>query len=361
MRDSARVAVFVSFLLVLLFIALATSGSSRAQANHVRVGDITATVQARPAGTATPARDRTSGFPASSQTPPAPVISYFTCDPCIVEPGGSARLRWDLSGASAAYLDGQGITAPGSRVVHPDQTTTYRLVAVSEGGQSEKTVTVEVRGLPIIHYFTCLPCEIARGEQSTLNWDLSGATAAYLDGYGVTAPGGTVVAPGQTTTYRLMAVSERGSVERLVTVTVKEGGDSETVNTILQQSGYDARWVGQLQLAEGGETVSVIMAATSPDLRSPETAHQYFTGFKALYDNYPGRRLSVGLYDGARYMAFATVEPSALEAYVRGETDGPVFWRKAMWNLWDAWTERWLRTQASGFLQKDFVSKSFGF
>jgi hypothetical protein len=150
-------------------------------------------------------------------------------------------------------------------------------------------------------------------------------------------------------------------VERLVTVTVKEGGDSETVSTILQQSGYDARWVGQLQLAEGGETVSVIMAATSPDLRSPETAHQYFTGFKALYDNYPGRRLSVGLYDGARYMAFATVEPSALEAYVRGETDGPVFWRKAMWNLWDAWTERWLRTQASGFLQKDFVSKSFGF
>jgi hypothetical protein len=328
------------------------SGST--QANSERAVDIlaqaTATLEVHPTPPAT-----------SSQTLSGPVIAYFTCDPCAVEPGGAAKLDWDLSGATAAYLDGQGITAPGSTVVYPDQTTTYRLVAVSDIGQSEKTVTVEVRGLPTIYYFTCLPCEITKGEQSTLNWDLSGATAAYLDGYGVTAPGSMLVAPGQTTTYRLTAVGEGGSMERLVTVTVKEAGDPETVHSTLQQSGYDVRWVGHLQLAEGGATVSAIMASASRDLWAPETAYQYFEGFKALYENYPDRRLSVGLYDGARYIAFVTVESVAWEAFLRGEADGLAFWRGATWNFWDEWTGHWLTTRGSGFLQKDFVSKSFGF
>lgn len=299
--------------------------------------------------------------------PLMPVIAYFRCDPCVVEPGGSATLSWDLSGATAAYLDGHGITAPGSTVVYPDQTTTYRLVAVGADGRSEKTVTVEVRGLPTIHYFTCLPCEMTKGQQSTLSWDLSGATAAYLDGEGVPAPGSVVVAPNQTTTYRLMAVSERGSVERLVTVTVKEGGDPETVSDGLRRLGYDIRWVGHLPLAGRGDSISVIMAAITNDLQTQEVADQYFWGFKALYDNYDDQILSVGLYDGMRYIVFATAEPLTLEAFLRGEMDGQAFWQAVTWNRWDEWTGRWLKDEAprrrddADFVRQDFVSKSFGF
>jgi hypothetical protein len=282
-----------------------------------------------------------------------PTITYLTCDPCVVEPGGAATLHWDLSGASAAYLDGQGVTAPGSTVVYPDQTTTYRLVVIGENGQSEKTVTVEVLGLPTIHYFTCLPCEISKGEQSTLSWDLSGATAAYLDGHGVAAPGSTLVAPDQTTTYRLEAVGEAGSVERLVTVNVKEGGDPETVSEALRRPGYDVRWVGFLPLAEGEDTISVIMTAATDGLHSQELADQYSAGFKALYDNYPGGFLTVGLYDGVRYMLFVTVESEMFEAFLRGEIDGYVFWKAANWNTWDDWTGRWLDAQW------DFASKNF--
>lgn len=300
-------------------------------------------------------------LPTPTVMPSGPVIAYFTCEPCVVEPGGSARLSWDLSGATAAYLDGQGVTAPSTSIVYPDQTTTYRLVAVNDAGRSEKTVTVQVRGLPTIHYFTCLPCEIARGESSTLSWDLSGATAAYLDGHGVPAPGNTVVAPSQTTTYRLVAVSQGGSVERLATVTVKEGGDPESVTQALRQPGYDVRWVGDLPLAKGGQTIGVIMPAASRDIGSQALADQYSKGFNALYDNYPGQILSVGLYDNVRYIWFVTAGSAVFEAFLRGELDGQTFWQVATWNVWDDWTARWLESEGLDFAQQDFVSKSFGF
>jgi hypothetical protein len=219
---------------------------------------------------------------------------------------------------------------------------------------------VEVRGLPTIHYFTCLPCEVPKGEQSTLSWDLGGATAAYLDGQGVTAPGSTVVAPDQTTTYRLVAVGEQGSVERLVTVTVNEGRDPETVSEQLRRSGYDVRWVGYLPLVEGGDTISVVMAAITKDLHSQELAGQYFGGLKVLFDGFPGEVITVGLYDGGRYMLFATVESEEFEAFLRGEIDGSGFWQAVTWNVRDEWTGRWLEDKRLNLGHKDFVSKNFG-
>jgi hypothetical protein len=354
--------------------AALTAEAHSAAAAHV-TETVTATEMTSPAPTGTPITvppptetsaptpppTSTSASPGSTPTPLMPVIAYFTCEPCIVEPGGAATLSWDLSGATAAYLDGQGIVAPGSTVVHPDQTTTYRLVAVNDHGQSEKTVTVQVSGLPTIHYFTCLPCEVTKGQQATLSWDLSGATAAYLDGQGVTAPGDTVVAPDQTTTYRLVAVGERGSVERLVTVTVKEGGDPETVRETLSRLGYEVRSVGYLPLAAGGNTISVIMPIVTNAPQSQEVADQCFWGFKTLYDNYPDQVLTVGLYDGVRYIVFVTVEPAVFESFLRGEMDGRVFWQVATWNVWDEWRARWLTGEALSFARQNFMSSNFGF
>jgi hypothetical protein len=356
MARPARLAVLVILLLPVLAWALVVEGlDSKAAGDNIQGIDRARTEQITGAyGVAT-------STPTPPPTPRLPSITYFTCDPCVVEPGGATTLRWDLAGATAAYLDGQGVIAPGSKVVYPDQTTTYQLVAIGEEGQSEKTVTVEVRGLPIIHYFTCLPCEISRGEQSTLSWDLSGATAAYLDGYGVPAPGNTLVAPVQTTTYRLVAVGERGSVERLVTVSVREGGDPETVSQALRQIGYDVTWVGYLPLAGGGDSIAVIMSAVSGDLYSQETASQLFGGFKALFENYPDQVLTVGLYDGERYLFFASVESASFEAFLRGEMDGQVFWDESSWNVWDDWALRWLEGGEYEHVHKDFVSKQFGF
>ncbi len=300
---------------------------------------LAAQVAAAPPVTSTPSAPPSPVTP--SPTPLMPVITTFTCDPCSLEPGGSATLSWDLSGATSAVLDGQGVPAPGSRVVRPDQTTTYRLSAINDHGQSEKTVTVEVRGLPVVHYFTCLPCAVSKGQTSTLSWDLSGATAAYLDEHGVPAPGNSVVAPDRTTTYRLKAIGEQGSVERLVTVTVKEGGDPTTVSDVLRGLGYAPRSVGYLPLDNGGQTIGVIMPAANGDFHSQAIADQYWAGLKALYDNYPGQALTVGLYDGARYIVFVTAPAAVFESLLRGEMDSRLFWQAVRWKVWDEWTAAW--------------------
>ncbi len=290
-----------------------------------------------------------------------PLIDDFSCEPCVIDPGESATLRWDVTGAVWVTLDNRGVVAPGSSVVQPDQTTAYKLVAANENGRSEKTVTVEVRGLPVIHHFICLPCQVRAGEAATLSWDLSGGTAAYLDGQGVTAPGTTVVFPDKTTTYRLEAVGERGSVERLVTVAVVEGGDPDAVTRALTQLGYRVRSVSYHPLARGEQAITVVMAAACASTEScaQTLAEQYFWGLKSLYDGYPGERLSAAVYDGVRYTTFVVVESASMQAYLRGELDGRGLWQAGRWHVWDDWGGRWLSTNGLAYLQKDFVSKHF--
>jgi hypothetical protein len=148
-------------------------------------------------------------------------------------------------------------------------------------------------------------------------------------------------------------------VERLVTVTVNEGGNPEAVSGALRRLGYDVRSVGSLPLAQESNTISVIMPAANSNLHSQAIADQYWAGLKALYDNYPGQTLTVGLYNSTRYIMFVTVESAAFESLLRGETDGHVFWQIVTWNVWDEWTGHWLAGDELNFVQQDFASKNF--
>jgi len=301
--------------------------------------------------------------PQAMETPEPfmPVIEEFRCDPCVIDPGGSATLHWDVRGARWVTLDGRGVAAPGSLQVRPDQTTTYRLVAANPNGRSEKAVTIEVRGLPVIHHFSCSPCQVRAGEPATLSWDLSGGVAAYLDGQGVTAPGSTVVYPQKTTTYRLEAVGERGSVERLVTVTVLEGVRPEAIRLALQQLGYHVQAVQLHPLASGGRSWTVVMTAACPHAQGCEQAiaNQFYWGLKVLYDSGASEPLTVGLFDGMRYTTFLTVTPATLEVFLRGESDGHTLWRSGRWNVWDDWSGRWQSLEHPAFTAKRFTTPRF--
>ena len=104
---------------------------------------------------------------------------------------------------------------------------TYNQAGESEPGASATLRTPDcAAGLPVIHYFTAEPAEIAAGQKALLRWDLEGAREARIfpgGEAGVVAPGQMEVSPTQTTTYRLVAVNELGTVEARVTVTVREG------------------------------------------------------------------------------------------------------------------------------------------
>jgi len=72
-----------------------------------------------------------------------PVIDYFYAEPVQGEPG-CYYLHWDLHNAESAYLNGQGITAPGSG--QTCEAGTFTLRAQNAQGSVERSLTITPQG-----------------------------------------------------------------------------------------------------------------------------------------------------------------------------------------------------------------------
>ncbi len=99
------------------------------------------------------ALQQASPTPPPSGCPGPPVISFFTADPSTITAGQSSTLSWgrvtngdsDVLVRSVVIDHGLGeVGSPGSRVVHPQSTTTYTMVATGCGGTAQEQVTVVV-------------------------------------------------------------------------------------------------------------------------------------------------------------------------------------------------------------------------
>jgi archaellum component FlaG (FlaF/FlaG flagellin family) len=118
----------------------------------------------------------------------------------------------------------------GEKMVSPDESTTYILIATNEAGISDvKTITVTVGKEPAdlveIKYFTVNPDQISIGDKSTLCWDVSGVNNVTIKPeigiMGLT--GEKMVFPDESTTYILTATNEAGISDiKKVTVTVEK-------------------------------------------------------------------------------------------------------------------------------------------
>lgn len=77
--------------------------------------------------------------------PPAPAtIASFEAIPASLERGDNTVLSWDTEGADVVTLDGDTVDADGEISLSPRETTTFELVATSEGGSETRSITVEV-------------------------------------------------------------------------------------------------------------------------------------------------------------------------------------------------------------------------
>ena len=141
--------------------------------------------------------------PTPTPTEPAsiepPQIYFFTPAQATIVPGQTVLLRWQAYGeAVSVYLDGELVPIEDERVVQPTENHVYTLRAENPGGFVERTCHITVidpTGTPTntptpctlatIHQFGATDTSIPRGGTTTLYWDLSGATEAYLDGEGV--------------------------------------------------------------------------------------------------------------------------------------------------------------------------------
>ncbi len=157
-----------------------------------------------------------------------PSIQSFTASPSTINSGESATLSWSVTDADTVSIDrGVGPVAPsGSQTVSPAQTSTYTLTAVNQDGSSTRTATVTVAGSggepPNIQFFNLEPNSIAQGESATLSWSVQNADSVSIDQGigGVSAAGVRTVSPQESTTYRLTASNQFGTVDTSATLAV---------------------------------------------------------------------------------------------------------------------------------------------
>ena len=174
-------------------------------------------------------------------------VATFNANPATIQSGQSSTLNWTLNNATSATISpGVGAVDPrtGSVSVSPTQTTTYTLTANGASGSTTAQVTVTVTnqaGNPQIVRFEGSPLNIQPGQQSTLSWTTTGASAVSISGIGTVAPNGsTTVTPAQTTTYILTASTADGkSVTAPITITVTVGQIPQIVTFVATPSTID--------------------------------------------------------------------------------------------------------------------------
>ena len=159
-----------------------------------------------------------------------PVITSFFAAPGNISPGGSATISWNVSNATAVSIDnGIGtVAAAGSTSVSPAATTLYTISATNASGSMTAATQIIIgpalSGLPTINSFIATPAAILLGGSTILSWNVTGATAVFIDkGIGPVAPVDTKsVSPAATTTYTLTATNATGTRIQSATVTVNK-------------------------------------------------------------------------------------------------------------------------------------------
>ena len=153
-------------------------------------------------------------------------ISSFTSSPALIRSGDQATLQWNVSGATSVSIDHDvgAVSQQGTTQVTPTENTTYTLTAGGTSGSTTASTTVSVvpAGTPIITSFAASPTMITAGQSSTLEWNVTGAGSASINGGIGTVPmaGSATITPSENTTYTLTALGSPGTAISTVTVTV---------------------------------------------------------------------------------------------------------------------------------------------
>jgi hypothetical protein len=199
--------------------------------------DVVGTITVSPSSTITYTLTASSGgapvtatATVSILTAGTPSIASFTAVPGVITAGQSTELRWNVAGATSVSID-QGIGAvpiTGTLQVSPATHTIYTLTATGTANSVTATVTVTVAqsSTVTISSFTSSPGTIHAGDQSTLQWNVSGATSVAIDhGVGPVSLQGTIqVTPTENTTYTLTAGNGSGGTSATLTVSVIAAG-----------------------------------------------------------------------------------------------------------------------------------------
>lgn len=173
--------------------------------------------------------------PPSVETYRTPVIKLFEASPSSIVAGSTSQLVWEVTNADSVNISpniGQ-VSVKGSGPVMPPTTTTYKISATNEYGSSTATTQVIVTGnvqpgspssfrLPVVTVFRAEPANIEMGGKATLKWEVQDSFDVEISpGLTIIPPKGSKeVEPAFTTTYKLIANNNNGSILATTTLTV---------------------------------------------------------------------------------------------------------------------------------------------
>jgi hypothetical protein len=152
-----------------------------------------------------------------SKRPWNPTVFFFASTQQLAK-GEQCTLQWSVGGNATVQINGEVVPVSGTRVVSPDETTSYRLVASGPSGASEsREIIVNVSsgsGVPPAIQFSGDRESIIRGQTATLKWAVTGADLVRIepDFDSVSPEGERQVSPQKTTDYALTAEGPGGKV-----------------------------------------------------------------------------------------------------------------------------------------------------
>ncbi len=169
---------------------------------------------------------------------PPPVINTFSASPTTINAGGTTTLSWNVSGATSLSLDhGFGSVSGNSLLISIPTagTWTFTLTASNSSGSVTAQTSVVVNAAPpVINFFSASPTSITTNGDTTLSWDVSGATSLSIDHSLGTVTGTSLlitIPSSGTWTFTLTASNGSSSVSATTTVIVTDPVPPPVINT----------------------------------------------------------------------------------------------------------------------------------
>jgi hypothetical protein len=112
-----------------------------------------------------PTSTDTPAPPTATSLPLTPMV-WFRLDENPITAGACTNVRWDTSNAQEVYIDGEPVSAAGSREVCPVVSQEYRLRLVSAAGEQTYTLVLGVTGAVPTGTFTPQPAAVSSTSPS---------------------------------------------------------------------------------------------------------------------------------------------------------------------------------------------------
>ncbi len=169
---------------------------------------------------------------------PAGITRFFNSNKSFVEKGESATLYWETSTSSAVTLNGAAVKETDSLVVHPNDATTYSLVAKGTDRSDTVNISLEYLRPGKIKSFYAKPrmIEMGTADSSTIYWTTALESQVFFNDLQVEANGSKTVSPLSSTKYKLTTTGDTSDSDEIEVQVLPAEGINRALDGVVKSS-----------------------------------------------------------------------------------------------------------------------------